>query len=176
MNQDSGPERPTALVIGSEDNKDLQIAAHYNPKEIDVALQTNWSDDGSPNGMVSDKKRDKLRDIQYTGAPARTMTLELFLDSYEPQNGRVHVQTVVERLREMASPREEGSTDAQERRPHICLVAWPGQRAFRGVIESMNVKYTMFTRDGVPVRAVCQLKMKEARLRSEIRNRDFRGF
>lgn len=175
MNQD-GPERPQRLLIGSEDDTALGIAAHYNPKEIDVAMQTNWTDDGSPQGMVKDKDRDSLRDIQYTGAPARTMTLELFLDSNLPENDHVHVETVIERLRRMASPRDEGSELPQWRRPHICLVAWAGKRAFRGVIESMSVKYTMFTREGRPVRAVCQLKMKEARLRSEIRNRDFSGF
>ena len=163
--------RPSRLLIGSEDDTSLGIAAHYNPKEYDIAMQTNWADDGSPQGMVKDKDRDSLRDIQYTGAPARTMMLELFLDSYEPDNEHVQVETVIERLRQMASPRDEGSTLPQWRRPHICLVAWAGRRAFRGVIESMSVKYTMFTRDGVAVRAVCQLKLKEARLRSEIRGR-----
>jgi hypothetical protein len=163
---------PSKLTIGSADDTELNIVAHYNPKEIDVALQTNWSDEMSLKGMVPDKVRDVVHDIQYTGSPARTMALELFLDYYEaPYEGkRMPVEDVVARLNQMASPRDEYSTEPHMRRPHICLVAWgAGRKAFTCVIESVAVKYTMFTRDGIPVRAVCNLKLKEARRRSELR-------
>ena len=163
---------PTAkLTIGSADDTTLSVVAHYNPKEIDVALQTNWEDEMALNSMVADKHRDIVHDIQYTGSPARSMALELFLDYYEPYGTeRVSVEEVVQRLNLLASPRDEHSDNPQLRRPHMCLVAWgAGRRAFRCVIESLAVKYTMFSRDGVPVRAVCTLKLKEARRRSELR-------
>jgi hypothetical protein len=33
---------------------------------------------------------------------------------------------------------------------------------FRCVIESLSTKYTMFSDDGVPLRATCTVKLKEA--------------
>ena len=163
---------PAKLTIGSADDTTLSVTAHYNPKEIDVALQTNWEDEMALNSMVADKHRDIIHDIQYTGSPARSMSLELFLDYYEaPYDGpRTSVEEVVHTLNLLASPRDEHSDNPQLRRPHMCLVAWgAGRRAFRCVIESLAVKYTMFSRDGIPVRATCTLKLKEARRRSELR-------
>ncbi|MBA3500623.1 MAG: phage tail protein [Myxococcota bacterium] len=167
---------PAKLTIGSADDTKLNVIAHYNPKEIDLGLQTQWADEMALKGMVPDKKRDKERDIvhdiQYTGSPARSMSLELFLDYYEaPYEGpRESVEAIVHRLQILASPRDEHSDEPHLRRPHMCLVAWgSGKPAFRCVIESLAVKFTMFSSDGTPVRAVCNLKLKEARRRSELR-------
>jgi hypothetical protein len=60
-----------------------------------------------------------------------------------------------------------------ERRPHLCVVAW-GDRdsvSFRCVIESLVVKYTVFGDDGRLLRAVCNVKLKETRLRKQLRGR-----
>jgi uncharacterized membrane protein YgcG len=58
---------------------------------------------------------------------------------------------------------EPGSTDENKRRPHRCVVTWgltvPG---FRCVIESLSTKYTMFSEQGIPLRATCTVKLKEA--------------
>jgi hypothetical protein len=37
-----------------------------------------------------------------------------------------------------------------------------GGGPFRGVIESLQTKYTMFLPNGTPVRATCNVKIKEA--------------
>jgi len=171
---DSGPQKPSKLTIGSADVPTARytVVAHYNPKDIDLAHQTSWSDEGAIKGMVANE-RDLYNDLQYTGAPARTMSLELFLDSYEPDPDKEPVEAIIRRLHELASPRDERSNDPQLLRPHICLVAWSHKQfpTFRCVIEALNVKYTMFSREGRPVRAVCNVKLKEARLSKELRGR-----
>lgn len=163
------------LTIGSCDDERLHITAHYNPKEVELAKQVSWSDEATLNqGMVAAQKRDPVYDLQYTGIPARTMALELFLDSFEPQPDRERktVEQIVQKLHEMSSPRDEFSNKPHLRRPHICVIAWGGEfPRFTCVIESINVKYTMFDRDGSPVRATCGLKLKEARYTRELRAR-----
>ena len=66
----------------------------------------------------------------------------------------------------MASPQDEDSTDPMMRRPHVCVVAWAKKDFpnFRCVIETLAVKYTMFSKDGRALRATCSVKLKEARL------------
>ena len=49
---------PAKLTIGSADDTKLNVIAHYNPKEIDLGLQTNWEDEMALNSMVPDKQRD----------------------------------------------------------------------------------------------------------------------
>ncbi len=49
------------------------------------------------------------------------------------------------------------------KRPPMIAVVWGSkQSTFKGVVESMNVKYTMFLEDGTPRRATVSLKMKRA--------------
>lgn len=47
-------------------------------------------------------------------------------------------------------------------RPPLVTFTWGGLQVFEGVIESLNVKYTMFLPDGTPTRATVTLRMKEA--------------
>jgi hypothetical protein len=55
------------------------------------------------------------------------------------------------------------SPDETLRRPHMCVVTWGTTvPTFKCVIESLSVKYTMFSDQGVPLRATCTVKLKEA--------------
>jgi Contractile injection system tube protein len=169
----NGPERPVRLLFGSLDVADAAhtIEAHYNPKDIDLAYQSNWVDEGSVKSMVRQKDRDVENDIQYTGTNARTMSLELFLDDVEPQEKQKSIDEILHILHVLASPRNEQSDDPKFRRPHLCVVAW-GNRKFRPfhcVIETLTVKFTMFSREGHPLRAVCTLKLKEVRAAKVLR-------
>ena len=68
----------------------------------------------------------------------------------------------------MASVRVPGSKNENERRPHHCVCAWgtalrssEGNK-FKCVIENITTKYTMFSREGTPLRATVTLKLQEA--------------
>jgi Contractile injection system tube protein len=162
MNQD-GPVRPVRLTIGSVDDDKLTVSAHYNPKEIELAIQATWKDFDKIQGRVPQQSKDII-DLEYMGLPAPTMSLELFFDGFEKGES---IESNIQKLRKMASPQDEESDNPMKLRPHLCVIAW-GQRdfaSFRCVIESINVKYTMFSVDGLALRAVCQLKLKEARIR-----------
>ena len=65
------------------------------------------------------------------------------------------------RLTPTESPTEE------LRRPHYCVVVFgEGIRPLRCIIKALKVRYTMFGRDGTPLRAVVNLELEEARLQS----------
>ena len=49
--------------------------------------------------------------------------------------------------------------DKQKFRPPTILFIW-GRFIFKGVVESLSQKYTMFLSDGTPVRAECALKIR----------------
>ena len=147
------------LTIGSIDDLKLPVVeAHYNPKEIDLAKQTTWQD----MKTIKPVRGGEAWDLEYTGAPARSMSLELLFDGYEI--GR-SIEPIIDALTKLASPIDETSSKYEKSRPHVCVVVWNERELpkFQCVIESLAVKYTMFTRDGKPVRATCQIKLKEIR-------------
>lgn len=153
------------LRIGSLDEPTLQVEAHYNPKELQVDKAVPWSKANQTN-----KSNGKGIHLEFTGAEGRTMSVEMLFDGYETR-GQVDKSTVkdqIAKLERMASVREE-DPDEDKRRPHRCVVAWSadidssnGLPRFECVIESISTKYTMFSYDGVPLRATCNVKLKEA--------------
>ncbi len=151
------------LTIGSLDDQSLTVEAQYNPKEIDLAKQATWKDHTTIQGRMS-KRDDDVLDLEFTGNPQRTMTLELLFDGYEDH---ASVEPEIARLQRMMSPRDENSSDPHLRRPHLCVAVWNGQGIprFECVIEAIAVKYTMFSRGGLPVRATCNVTLKEVRIR-----------
>ena len=149
------------LTIASLDDVSVPaVEAHYNPKEIDLGKQASWKD--VPFARPGNAKEHF--DLEYTGAPARTMSIELLFDGYEKG---LSIEPIIATLTRLASPIDELADNAERRRPHICVAVWSHGELpkFQCVIEGLAVKYTMFARDGKPLRATCQLKLKEIRPR-----------
>jgi len=147
------------ITIGSVDGGVPDVVAKYNPKELQVDKNVPWKVNPQAN-----KSPEKGIQLEFSGAEGRSMSLELLFDGYEENKS---VATSVKSLNDLASPRKAGSTDENLRRPHLCLVTW-GKTVdkFTCVIESLSTKYTMFSAKGVPLRAVCTVKLKEANVLS----------
>jgi hypothetical protein len=157
------------ITIGSADdpNPKYDVTAKvertgvmvFNPKELQVDKNVPWKVNPQAN-----KSPEKGIQLEFSGAEGRSMSIELLFDGYE-QN--LSVATQVANLDRLASPRVKGSTKEDERRPHLCVVAW-GETIenFTCVIEGLSTKYTMFSDKGVPLRATCTVKLKEANVLS----------
>jgi nucleoid-associated protein YgaU len=93
-----------------------------------------------------------------------TLSLTLQFDTYED---RVSVrEKYVKHLEKLAMMRgqvkKETSPTPQEKKkmtPPVVLFVW-GRFNFKGVLESISQKYTMFLADGTPVRAEVALKLR----------------
>src|ERR1043165_8099792 len=147
-------EKSGVVSIASCDTN-IQGDAQYNPKELQIDKTVPWQKKSQAN-----KTNETGIQLEFTGAEGRTMSLELLFDGYE---SKTSVRSNVYALNTMSSPVKAGSTNENERRPYMCLVTWGSTiPAFRCVIESLSTKYTMFSDDGVPLRATCTVKLKEA--------------
>lgn len=160
------------LTIGSLEDSTLTVQAQFNPKEVQLDRQVPWGEHNvRDNRPVRWRVDTSEYDAEYTGAPGRTLTLELMFDHYElpdsPEKPR-SVEPILDALDEMACVKDPASSEDDDRRPHHCVVTWgagsgmQGLRPFRCVIESISSKLTMFDRDGTPVRAVATVKLREA--------------
>ena len=144
------------IAIGSLDEPNLGIKAQYNPKELQIDKNVPWQkhNKANANGLQ----------LEFTGAEGRSMTVDMLFDMYEENKS---VRDSVAILEKLATVREPNSKEDALRRPHHCVVVWGtvmggGDNKFQCVIESIQTKYTMFSAEGIPLRATVTLKLKEA--------------
>lgn len=157
----------TKLTIGSLDDSSLHVVAHYNPAQIEQSRAVPWGRHNSDNRPDARRTTATPRDLEFTGAEGRTYSLELTFDGFETG---VSVRGHVDRLDRMATVQDPSSTNEELRRPHQCVIVWgartDGFAPVRCVIENLTVRYTVFSPDGVPLRAVATIRVKEANVKS----------
>ena len=125
--------------------KGALIEALFNPKEYTISKSVPWNPQAAA-GLDAPE-------MQFTTGQGEQLQVELFFDTYEQ---RLPVKLHTARLHALAL------IDADLHRPPLVMVTW-GTLAFKGVVESINHRFTMFLEDGTPVRATCTLSMREAR-------------
>jgi len=164
------------LTIATLDGPKIEVAAQYNPKELQIDKTIPWSKVNQANqsttGNAATPKPSGGTGIhlEFTGAEGRSMSVELLFDGYEAggdtskSGGKGSVASLIGNLETMASVMEPNATDENKRRPPLCQVTWGdgGMPKFNCVIESLSTKYTMFSDVGKPLRATCTVKLKEA--------------
>ncbi len=134
------------------------VTAQYNPREIQVDKAATWKQSETNTGNAPE--------IEFTSAAARSLTLELFFDTYETSGSDgqpldVH-KTFIKVLQEFLLVIDPNGSEA-ERRPPKAMVVWgDDMQKFIGVVESVSTKYTMFMPGGRPVRATASVKLIEA--------------
>lgn len=161
------------LTIASLDEA-LQVSAQYNPKDLqvdqsvpwkkpDAATQTSQQPGASGTAGATKAKGpdENYMALEFVGAEGRTMSVEMLFDGYEKGQSVAAQVGILETLARVRAPDDP---DEKMRRPHHCVVSWGvgGMPTFRCVIESLSTKYSMFSTEGVPLRATCTVKLKEA--------------
>jgi len=143
------------LTIATLDHtSNFEVEAQYNPKEIGLEKAVTWGQAKNPKGNTPT--------LEFTSGTNRTLSLELTFDTYEDGKS---VADSVDKLISMANVIDKNATQDDKKRPPRVSVCWGGEGAFpnfKGVVESVSTKYTMFLPDGTPVRATCNIKVKEA--------------
>ena len=128
------------------------VDAFCNPKEISIDKSVPWNKHKRPKGDTPL--------LEFTNAENRTCSFELLFDTSE-----LGVSVWMTKVKLLSSYTQ--IIEAKKRPPLVMLV-WgapegaSGFPTFKGVIESLATKYTMFLPDGTPIRATCTIKMKEA--------------
>ena len=137
--------QPLRCLIKNLDTREALLAG-LNPKDLQVAKQVPW---------VEHKAASDRPPLEYTKGSPMEFSVELLFDTYETRENVFNAY--VHRLLTFAE------VNPDLRRPPMLLFLWGTEfPPFMGVIVSLQVTYTMFLRDGRPVRATCQVKLKQA--------------
>ena len=122
------------------------IPLRFNPTEYQLQKTNNFAEIPIP-GLESPP-------IQFVRGTAEKLVTELIVDTSDTLED---VRTAyVDAIRELMN------INADLHAPPIVRLVWDDQ-VFKGVLESLNVTYTLFTEDGIPIRAKLNVTLKEYR-------------
>jgi nucleoid-associated protein YgaU len=127
------------------------IEFQFNPKEVVISKSAKWGRDAS-------KDAKKAGPVQFNGAEPCKLTLEMFLDNTLKSD--LSVVESVEKLFSCCVPIEKTRGDKKPM-PPLVVFAWGGITSFPAYVSQVNVKYTRFASNGIPIRAVCTVNLEE---------------
>jgi len=133
------------ILVPSGD-EDPIIPLHFNPTEYQVQKSNTFAEIAIP-GLETPP-------IQYIRGASEKLTAELMVDTSDTLDDVRKRYT--NKLRNLMNIKSE--THA----PPIVRLTWDGE-IFRGVVESLNITYVLFTPEGVPIRAKLNMVLKEYR-------------
>ncbi len=128
-------------TITPEDNDPITVL--FNPNQYSLTGSNRIAEIGIP-GLGSPI-------LQFVRGNSRTLTMDLFFDTYEEQADVRKETNKIYRLLDILGPTHV---------PPVCTFSW-GSLTFVGIVTSVNGKYTLFLPSGVPVRATLSVTFKE---------------
>lgn len=124
----------------------------FNPIEFSIDKQASWNSKNAKPAKNAPKS-------EFTGGGPRSLSVEVFLD-YTDLVDRSQIAKDVQTLFNACGPTPK-SLEQQKPSPPFVTFGWGKTMPFEAVIESVSVKFTLFSPEGDPLRATVQLKMKE---------------
>jgi hypothetical protein len=130
-----------AIIINTENNERINVM--YNPEQFTLDQGNDFVEIGIP-GLNAPP-------IQYVRGKGRTLSMDLFFDTYELSTDvRQFTDPVVGLLNKMPDTRA----------PPVLLFVM-GQFTFRCVLVEAGQRFSMFLRDGTPVRSTLSVRFHE---------------
>jgi nucleoid-associated protein YgaU len=119
-----------------------EVPVLFYPSEYTQVKSANYSE----------KTKYKAKsEIQFKGDNLETLKMDLFFDTYESnEDVRIHTNKITDLMK----------YDHRKDMPKVLRFVW-GPINFTCVLESVTKKFTMFNKEGVPVRATLTVDFKE---------------
>lgn len=143
------------VVRGGADLASKRIPLTFNPTELQFSKQNTFAEIGIP-GLVAPP-------IQYVRGASEKLSFEALVDT----SGSLEDV----RKKYVNAIRSLMNIDRELHAPPVIRLVWNGPwgtagrgeqvNEFLGVLESLNVTYTLFTPEGVPLRAKLAIALKE---------------
>jgi nucleoid-associated protein YgaU len=136
---------------GETGSKRGSVPFQFNPKEVTISKAAKWE-------RKPTKGSKKAGPPEFTGPEPSKMTLEMFFDATGANDGSVVV--AVESLLACCLPTPE-TAGKPKAAPPLVVLHWGSISSFPAFVTSVSAKYTLFSTNGTPIRAVCSVSMEE---------------
>lgn len=129
-----------------------KLQCWFNPNRYTISKSNKW--DEQPVVGTS------LPQVQFGGGQARKLSLELFFDDSDNYDG--DVKRITDRLFAAMEVNDAFQSSRNTARPPLVEFGWGQTWTFKAVIEQLSVDFILFRPDGVPVRAIAKLDLRQA--------------
>ena len=134
------------VLIKCAEAPKVEVTAQFNPKELQVDKSVSWT---NSQGPATEDPEQEFKEPQ-----SSSLSATLYFDTFETK-GDVYGQ-YVSKLEKMVQ------IESSLGRPPMVIFQW-GNFTFKGVVESLSQKYTMFLPNGTRCRCEVGFKMKSAK-------------
>jgi len=131
-----------------------EIECQFNPSELTISKQALWEDRTLPS--------HNSPPLQFTGGKGATYRLLLFFDSYYGDNNPRDVREYTNQLLRLTlrGAGKATSKDAFSNPPTVLFI-WGKIALFSAVVEEVQITFTMFSADGMPIRAKANVSFRQ---------------
>lgn len=144
----TGPLRPAQLVAV---DKSAHLDFHYNPGTLTITKAAEWRSTPRRGGRGAPTP-------EFIGTNPRTLALTLLFDGLETPSRDVR-QAVDTLLGWTNATAESWRTNKPQ--PPLLHLDWGGNKYFPGYLKSVTARYTLFSPDGLPLRASVDVTLEE---------------
>lgn len=126
-----------------------RIELPFNPKEWAITHAAEWK---------SETTKKSAPPPEFKGPKPASANVEIFLDESDRSDG--DISKTIARLQKLVAPEANSVSSNKPSAPHV-LFEWGKAITFRGYVDSVAVKYTLFRGQGTPIRGTATVAMKE---------------
>jgi hypothetical protein len=130
---------------------DGRLTCQFNPKEYTIAKSASWC-------RTTVRSAQTASTAEFVGTNPRSLQMELFFDGWASGSG--DVSQSIDRLMEWTNPTRQ-SIQANVPAPPIVFFLWGSKTLFDAYVKSVSARYSMFTGDGLPIRATASVGFEE---------------
>jgi hypothetical protein len=151
----------TKAYFLTEGNKKIPFL--FNPASISMSLGTQWS---TPPKDEDEDDEDVLDDDdeenQFKGISRPTLSFELMFDTTQAGKATPVTDYTKKLVNLTRKAKVKGTTQAaNDRRPEYVQLCWGKFVSFKAVVTSLNINFTLFNKDGVPLRATASITLEQ---------------
>jgi len=137
---------------GTVNTKIGQISVFFNPSEYSIDKSNDFSTSNSGKSSLTQFSKENLQ----------TLTMDLIFDSYEAIDKKEKdVRILTRKITNLLK------IDSEIGAPPIITFVWGGP-ILTGVLTNVKQKFTLFSSDGIPLRATLNITLKEYKTESII--------
>ncbi len=148
------PDKAKLVIVGSNkpDKGPFEIECMFNPTEYSLSQSARVNNNTTPATAGGTP--------QYGGAAPMTLSMSLFFDDYAAAKGDVtpKITTLLSWTKPTKKSRDAGRACAP-----LIQFKWGGNpqlSTFKGFLTKVDVKYTVFRKDGTPVQATVGISIE----------------
>lgn len=140
-----------ASLVVKGDGSPSSLRFGYNPESLSISRTVLWTE-------REPKPHRKVPKTTYGGAGPRQLSMELMLDGWPPATRKV-----ADDVGTLLSWCEPTARSVAAKRPQapVLQLRWGTTSYFDAVLTSVEVRYTLFDPQGVPLRATASISLRE---------------